>query len=100
MVATAFFAKAPGRGDGYALSPRVAVWQSEDEVQVPPSALSRQGDDWAVFSVEDGRARLETGERNDEVAEVVSGLKPGMLVIRHPSDDMPEGVRVEDAVRH
>ena len=94
-----FFAKAPELGNAYAVYLRVTVWQSEDEVQVPPSALSRQCDGWAVFSVEKRCARLKIGERNDEVAEVVSGPEPGMLVICHPSDAVPEGVRVEDAVR-
>lgn len=66
---------------------------------VPMGALFRIGDDWAVFTVKDGRARttlVKVDHRNDRVAEVVSGLSEGDQVILHPSDRITEGVAVAE----
>ena len=57
----------------------------------------RGGDDWAVFAVQDGRARttpVRIGHRNNRAAEVLSGLSPGTAVILHPSDRIGDGTRV------
>jgi HlyD family secretion protein len=65
---------------------------------VPSSALFRRGEDWAVFAIERGRARLrllELGREASYDAEVRSGLAPGELVIAHPSDRIQDGTRVE-----
>jgi HlyD family secretion protein len=99
-------------GDGFRVEARVVIWQRPDVVQVPTSALFRAGgagatggrtrppsqaDGWAVFVVEDGRARLrqvEIGQRNGLAAEVLSGLAEGERIIEHPADDVSDGVRV------
>ena len=65
---------------------------------MPIAALFRQGDRWAVFMAEGGRARLRLitiGERNDAFAEVREGLAAGDAVILHPSDRIEDGVSVE-----
>jgi HlyD family secretion protein len=85
-------------GHGYRIIARVVVWHSDDALQVPLGALFREGDNWAVFVVADGRAhrRLVTiGERNLHAARIIDGLKPGEQVILHPSDRVHDGVRVE-----
>jgi HlyD family secretion protein len=67
-------------------------------LKVPAGALFRQGDGWAVFTVENGRARaraVTVGHRNPDEAEVLSGLEQGDTVIVHPGDRVEEGVRVE-----
>ena len=67
---------------------RIDLWQGEDILAVPIAALFRQGDRWAVFVAEGGRARLRLitiGERNDAFAEVREGLAAGEAVILHPS---------------
>jgi HlyD family secretion protein len=84
-------------GDGYRVEVRIVVWQAEDVVLAPTSSLLRQGDEWAVFVVEGGRARLrpvEVGRRNDSLAQIVSGLSPGHEVIVHPGDALRDGSRV------
>jgi HlyD family secretion protein len=66
---------------------------------VPVSALFRKGDEWAVFAVRDGRARttvVEIGQRNNRLAEVVSGLSEGDRVLLHPSDRVSDGVAVAE----
>jgi HlyD family secretion protein len=64
---------------------------------MPAASLFRSGDGWAVFVVEDGRARARTvriGERNPLEAQVIEGLSEGEMVIRHPPNDLVDGARV------
>lgn len=67
-------------------------------LQIPASALFRDGDDgWAVFAVEQGKAvkrRVEVGQRNGLSARVVAGINAGEQVVNHPDDRVREGVRV------
>jgi HlyD family secretion protein len=84
-------------GDGYRVEVRIVVWQKDGVVKVPTSGLFRRGDGFAVFVVENGRARLravETGHRNSLEAEVVNGLAQGEYVIAHPADTIVDGTRV------
>lgn len=84
-------------GDGYRVLAHVTVWQGEGLTAVPVGALFRQGADWAVYRVEDGRARLvrvTLGERTDSLAEVVAGLSVDDRVILHPSDRVTDGTAV------
>ncbi len=84
-------------GDGYRVKARIVVWQADKVVRVPASALFRCGEAWCAFAVEGGRARkreVKIGQRNAEAAEVLAGLAPGDTVIRHPGNQVEEGVRV------
>jgi HlyD family secretion protein len=85
-------------GDGYRVETRVVIWDRPDALQVPISSLYRQGDGWAVFLVENGRARLRTievGRRGSLDAEVLKGLQEGATVIMHPPDTLGDNARVE-----
>jgi HlyD family secretion protein len=76
---------------------RIVAWRGDDVLRVPLGALFRRGEQWAVFTVRDGRARLAPvtiGHRNDDFAEVISGLAAGDRVILHPSDRVDDGVRI------
>jgi HlyD family secretion protein len=68
-------------------------------LKVPVSALFRRGAGWAVFVVEDGRARLRPvtlGHRGESEAEVLGGLAAGERVILYPSDRVKDGAWVQD----
>ena len=85
-------------GHGYRVVARVVVWHSDDVLQVPLGALFREGENWAVFVVADGRARrrlVKIGERNLHAAHVLDGLKLREQVVLHPSDRVHDGARVE-----
>jgi HlyD family secretion protein len=85
-------------GHDYRVIARVVIWHRNDVLQVPLGALFREGNNWAVFAVADGRAerRLVTiGERNLHAARVLKGLKLGDKVVLHPSDRVHDGVKVE-----
>jgi HlyD family secretion protein len=87
----------PNLGDAFRIEARIIVWEGEDVLQVPTSALFRKGGDWAVFVAQDARAKLTTvelGHRNADAAEVVSGLAEGDRVIVYPSDRVQDGVAV------
>jgi HlyD family secretion protein len=84
-------------GHGYRVVVRIARWSSPKVLRVPVSALFRQQNRWAVFTVSDGRARLTPvaiDHLNDELAEVLKGLKAGDRVILHPGDKIVDGRRI------
>ncbi len=87
-----------GLGHEFHVMVHIMTWQNLDALKVPIAALFRQGSDWHVFRVVDGRAtltRIEIDHRNDIVAEVVDGLSPGDVVVLHPSDKVSDGAAVE-----
>jgi HlyD family secretion protein len=84
-------------GDGFRVEIRATVWESNDVLRIPSSALFQRGGGWAVFVVEAGRAHrrnVEVGHRTGAVAEITSGLRAGEQVILFPSDKVDEGSRV------
>jgi HlyD family secretion protein len=87
-------------GDGFRVVARITVWEGKGLVAVPVAALFRQGGDWAVYVVSNGRAELrllELGRRNSQYSDVTKGLAVGDTVILHPSDQMADGVAVAPA---
>ena len=84
-------------GDAYRVDVRIVVWEADDVVQVPTSALVRHDARWAVYEVRDGRARLtpvEIGRQTGRDAEVAAGLREGTTVVAHPPDSLADGARV------
>ncbi len=84
-------------GDRFGLLARVTTWHGPDVTQIPVGALFRQGMDWKVFVVENGKARLrgvDIGHANGLSAELRSGPGPGDIVIVHPPENLREGMRV------
>ena len=84
-------------GDGYRVEVRIVIWEGDGVLKVPTSSLFRRGEDWAVFTLDGGRAAtrvVEVGRRNGAFAQVVSGLHEGEPVVLHPSDALKDGARV------
>lgn len=84
-------------GDGYRLEGRFILWEGQDVLQLPTSALFRQNDQWQVFVVEQGRAiqrQIDIGRRSGLRTEVIDGVVVGEQVIIHPNDRLSDGVRV------
>ncbi|MFN8665517.1 MAG: efflux RND transporter periplasmic adaptor subunit [Thermomicrobiales bacterium] len=84
-------------GDGYRVEASFIVWQGEQVLQIPASALFRQGEGWAAFVVENGQVRrraVEIGQRGGLNVEIRSGLTEGERVITHPDDALQEGAAV------
>jgi len=86
-------------GDGYRVEARIVVWENDDVLRVPTSALFREGEDWSVFVVENERAvqrGVKLGRRNNLEAEVLDGLRDGQKVVMYPSDKIEDGVAVTE----
>lgn len=84
-------------GDAYRVEVRVITTERRDTVLAPGGALFRQGEGWAVFLRQGGRARLRPvtlGERTPLEAEIIAGLDPGDEVVVHPSDAVRDGARI------
>lgn len=87
-----------GLGHNYRVLTRLQVWSANDVVHAPVGALFRAGGQWAVFAVENGKARetrVEIGRMNDRVAQILSGVEPGAQLVLFPNDQLSDGRRVE-----
>lgn len=97
-------------GHGYRVNARFILWEEEQVLQLPSSALFRheadassrtggagQEDEWAVFLAEEGRAALrpvQIGRRGGFATEVLSGLAEGDAVVVHPDRTLEHGMRI------
>lgn len=85
-------------GDGYRVVARIVTWQGPNVLKIPLNALFREGEEWAVFVVENGEARtriVTIDHRNEFEVEITGGLEEGEEVILHPSNRLSEGSSVE-----
>lgn len=86
-----------GLAHGYRVDVRIVVWEDEDALVAPSSALFRENGAWMVFAVEDGRARrraVRVGRNNGVEAEILDGLEAGAALIEYPGDAIEDGVRI------
>lgn len=84
-------------GSGYRVLARFIVWESDDVLQVPTSALFRTEEGWGAFVIDDGRAELravEVGQQADLRTRILGGLEEGDVVVVHPPNDLEDGARV------
>ena len=85
-------------GDGFRVEAAIVTHRVEDAVKVPVGALVRDGEGWAVFAVEGGRAvkrAVKATQRNSAEAMVEDGPRPGDRVVVYPSDALRDGSRIE-----
>lgn len=90
---------AAGLGHGFRVDIAVVTWQAEDVLSVPMTALFKVGTEWSVYTIHQGRAKLqalEVGHMNGRRAEIISGLTESDRVIEHPSDRIENKARVTD----
>lgn len=85
-------------GHGYRVEVAIVVWEDDDVLQVPVSALFRRGTQWAVYRVVDGTAVLtpvRVGRDNGVNAELLEGLEAGDTIILYPGEQIEDGILVE-----
>ena len=81
----------PGRHIG------LVVWEEDNVLTVPSSALFQHTNAWQVFMINDDTVELRTltlGQRGQEYAQVLEGLSEGDRIVLYPSDLIEEGVTV------
>lgn len=86
-----------GLGDAFRVDARFITWQQPAVLRVPTAALFRDGPHWAVYAVEDGRARLRRvrlGHFGEQAAQLLDGLAENERVILYPGDKVRDGARV------
>lgn len=84
-------------GDNFRVDSRIVIWETDDTLQVPTSALFRVDGRWHLFAVRQGRARLvpvEVGQDNGVRAQIVAGIEQGETVIVYPNEAVADGVLV------
>lgn len=84
-------------GHGFRVEAQIIVWQEENAILVPSSALFRDGKQWSVFVVDTGTASIRTieiGKDNGFTAQVLNGLEAGEQVVLYPAAELTDGVKV------
>lgn len=88
----------PTLGDAFRVEARIIVWEADRTLKVNAGALFRDGEEWATFVVEQGRARLrrlKVGRSSGTETQIMEGLKEGDAVILYPGDRVRDGLRVK-----
>ncbi|MBR9842468.1 MAG: HlyD family efflux transporter periplasmic adaptor subunit [Rhodobacteraceae bacterium] len=86
-----------GLGHGFRVEARIIVWQNDDTLIAPSSALFRHADGWAVFVAQEGRAALtpvSVGENNGFEVQVLDGLSTADEVVLYPSATLADGAHI------
>jgi HlyD family secretion protein len=84
-------------GDGYRIDGRIVIWSAPNVLKVPITALFRTGDAWTVFLARENHAvlrQVQIGHRNENEAEVLSGIGEGEVVVLYPNDSLRDGTRI------
>lgn len=82
---------------GFSVETSIVLWKGSDVLTLPLTALFREGNDWAVFAVEDGLAKLrkvKIGHANGLEVEVAEGLAEGDTVVIQPGNRVEDGIAV------
>lgn len=85
-------------GHGFRVEVSVVIWQQNDALIVPSSALFRINNNWGVFVLADGKANLQqvtVDHNNGQQASISVGLASGQQVILYPSAQLTDGANVE-----
>lgn len=85
-------------GDGFRVEAKIVIWEEENVLSVPTSALFRSGAEWMVYRLLEGEAvltQVKIGRGNASLTQVLEGLNEKDLVIIYPSDKVQNGVKVK-----
>lgn len=81
-------------GDGFRIEAEFITAREGDSLRVPVAAIFRQQDQWQVFAIRDGRARLqafEPGVHGEDFVTVTGGLGAGDQVVLYPGSLLQDG---------
>jgi len=84
-------------GDGFRVHAKILVHSEAAAVKTAAAALFRDGDAWAVFVIDAGRARKQhvvVERRNGPEAMLGQGAPLGATLINFPTNDIADGTKV------
>ena len=84
-------------GAGYRIEAGIVVWEEDNVLTVPTSALFQRSSTWQVFVVTGDTVELRAlalGQRGREYAQVLHGLRADDRIVLYPSDLISEGITV------
>src|SRR5699024_8409502 len=85
-------------GSGYRVLAKFIIWEDDQVLQVPTSALFRTDDGWAVFVAQNGtavRQKVKVGHQAGLSAQILEGLSEGDKVIVHPGSEIKDRADIE-----
>lgn len=85
-------------GDGFRVEAKVVIWEEENVLTVPTSALFRSGMEWTVFRFVGDEAvltKVKIGKGNALLTQILEGLTENDQVIVYPSDKVRDRVKVK-----
>lgn len=85
-------------GDGYRVDLDITIQSLDDALQIPLGALFRSDEGWAVYRIDEGRAKLNPvaiGIKSKDYVQIVQGLAEGDRVIVQPDNSIQQGSRVQ-----
>ena len=77
---------------------KVSTADLTETLRVPTSALWEDEEGTFVFVARDGKAvktEVETGIRNDDMAQIVSGINPGDVVVWNDTAEITDGMSIK-----
>lgn len=84
-------------GDTFHVELEIRLSEQENILTVPLGALFKNNEQWALYTVENNKARLKSvkiGKRNASEAVITEGLQEGDEVILFPGDRIKDQIRV------
>ena len=84
-------------GDSYRVEASFILWEDDNILQIPTSALFRHEEGWAVFVVRGKHAELQPvliGHKSGLTAEVLSGLAEEEIIVTHPDSSIEDNTPV------
>jgi HlyD family secretion protein len=85
-------------GSNFHVDVRILLDRFENVLMIPSGAIFRVGSEWAVYRIENQRARMvqiRILHRNNEEVMVGEGLKEGDFVVNFPGDLLSDGIKVK-----
>ncbi|WP_244935607.1 efflux RND transporter periplasmic adaptor subunit [Leptospira bouyouniensis] len=86
-----------GMGDGYELECKIILFEKPNSILIPSSALFRQDEKWAVYTVEKKKAKLRfvnVEHQSEGISLIKDGLNEGESIILYPGDGITNGTKV------
>ncbi len=84
-------------GDGFRVEAEFILWQGDQVIQIPTSALIRDQDHWYVFRLTGNKVQkveVKKGRQSGLWVQILDGLKAQETVVRYPNDQLADGATV------